>query len=157
MRVSEPQDSPQPCPHDCADLVIKRFGRFGPATLTASGFAINGASVDVQIDTLFPGTMLVYPTSVEKLGLKKEAKAKHKEVFPFTQGGLKLARADGMIESFNGVQFMPDAPVYFLTSDEPPPSVQFDATVGSGLLSRAVVSFDFKSMHMWMDPAATDH
>lgn len=155
VRVSEPQDAAQPCPRDCTDLLIKRFGRFGPATLTTQGFTINGQAVDVQVDTLFTGTMLVYPTSVEKLGLKKEAKSKHKELFPFTQGGLKLARAEVAQESYGRMQLMLDAPVYFLTPDEPPPSVQFDATVGSGLLNRAVVTFDFRGMHMWMDPSTT--
>lgn len=154
IRVSEPQDAAQPCPHDCSELVVKRFGRFGPVTLTAGGFAVNGQPINVQIDTLFTGTMLIYPTSVEKLGLKKDAKAKHKDFFPFTQGGLKLARADGATESFRGVQLMQDAPLYFLTSDEPSPSVQFDGVVGDALLNRGLVSFDFKSMHMWIEPAA---
>ncbi len=156
VRLSEPQEAAQPCPHACSDLVIKRFGRFGPATLTTDGFALNGLPVDVQIDTLFTGTMLVYPTSLEKLGLKKQAKSKHKEQFPFTQVGLKLARADGATESYQGIQLMIDAPLYFLTPDEPPPSVQFDATVGSGLLSRGAATFDFKGMHMWIESTSTN-
>jgi hypothetical protein len=155
VRISEPQQAAKPCPHACSNLVIKRFGRFGPATLTTEGFALNGLPVDVQIDTLFTGTMLVYPTSVEKLELKKQAKSKHKEQFPFTQGGLKLARADGATESYEGIQLITDAPLYFLTPDEPPPSVQFDATVGSGLLSRGVTTFDFKGMHIWMESTST--
>lgn len=153
VRISEPQDAVLPCPQQCSDLVIKRFGRFGPATLTTRGFAVNGQAVDVQIDTLFTGTMLIYPSSAERLGLKKQAKSKHKEMFPFVQGGLKLSRADGASETYQGIQLIPEAPVYFLTSDEPPPSVQFDATVGNSLLSHGLVTFDFKGMHMWMEVA----
>lgn len=153
VRISEPLDSAQPCPYDCNDLVIKRFGQFGPATLTARGFAVNGQPVDVQIDNLFTGTMLVYPASVEKLGLKKEAKAKHKESFPFTQDGLKLARAEAATESYGSIQLLENAPIYFLTPDEPAPPVPFDAKVGSRLLSQGIVTFDFKGMRMWMEPA----
>ena len=153
VRVSEPQSAPQPCPHTCSDLVIKHFGGFGPVTLTADGFTLNGQSLDAQIDTLFTGTMLVYPGAVEKLGLKKESKAKHKEVFPFTQGGLKLARVDGATEGFRDLQLIQNAPLYFATSDAHLPAVHFDGTVGSGLLSHATVTFDFKGMHMWMEPS----
>ncbi len=153
LRISTPEADAPACPRVCSDVVIKHFGNYGPVTLTTAGFAINGQPVDVQIDTLFTGTMLIYPASVEKLGLKKEAKAKHKEFFPFTQGGLKLAEFDGASEAFRDVPLMADAPVYFMTSDDHAPAVQFDATIGSGLLSRAVVTFDFKGMHFWMDAA----
>lgn len=153
LRISTPESSATACPHVCSDLVIRHFGNYGPVTLTTTGFTINGQPVDVQIDTLFTGTMLVYPASVEKLGLKKEAKAKHKEFFPFTQGGLKLARFDGASEMFRNIPLFADAPVYFMTSDDHPPAVQFDATVGSGLLSHAVATFDFKGMHFWIDAA----
>ncbi len=154
VRVSEPQDAPQPCPHSCSDLVIKHFGNYGPVTLTADGFAIDGQPVDAQIDTVFTGTMLVYPASVDKLGLKKQAKAKDKELFPYTQSGVKLARFDGAAESYRDLPVVQNAPLYFFTSDDHPPAVQFDVTVGSGLLSHAAVSFDFKGMHMWMDSTA---
>lgn len=151
VRISEPQSTAQPCPHACSDVVIKHVGSYGPATLTADGFAINGQPVVAQIDTLFTGTMLVYPEAVQKLSLKKEAKAKHKELFPFVEGGIRLARFDGAAESFHDVQLGQDAPLYFFTSENAPPAVQFDVTVGSGLLSHAKVSLDFKGMHLWMD------
>lgn len=150
VRISSPEEAGQACPQNCSDLLIKHFGNYGPATLTAGGFTVNGQAVDVQIDTLFTGTMLIYPTAVEKLGLKKESKGKHKEFFPYTQGGVKLGRFDGAAESFRDMPLMQDAPLYFFTSDDHPPAVQFDATVGSGLLSHAIVTFDFKGMHMWM-------
>ncbi len=153
VRISEPQDDAQPCPRSCSELVIKHFGGFGPVTLTADGFTLNGQPIDAQVDTLFTGTMLVYPGSVEKLGLKKESKSKHKETFPYTQGGLRLARADGATESFRDVPLMQNAPLYFGTADDHLPAVKFDATVGSGLLSHATLTFDFKSMHMWMEAA----
>jgi hypothetical protein len=153
VRVSEPQDSAPVCPHTCSDLVIKRFGGFGPATLTTKGFSVDGQPVDVQLDTTFTGTMLIYPEAAKQLGLKKKAKAKHSEVFPFTQGGVKLVRADGATEAYERLTLLEDAPIYFWQADQPAPSVRFDGTVGSGLLSRGVVTFDFKGMHMWMERA----
>lgn len=155
LRISTPESRAPACPRVCSDLVIKHFGNYGPVTLTTTGFTLNGLPIEVQIDTLFTGTMLVYPASVEKFGLKKEAKSKHKEFFPFTQGGLKLARFDGISETFRDLPLLSDAPVYFMTADDHPPAVQFDATVGSGLLSHAVVTLDFKGMHFWMDAAGS--
>ena len=36
-------------------------------------FAVNGKEITAQIDSLFGGTMLIYPTSVEKLGFPRSA------------------------------------------------------------------------------------
>ena len=88
LRISEPQTVAQPCPHECSDLVIKHVGHWGPVTITTTGFTVNGQPVDAQLDTLFTGTLLIYPGSVEKLALKKESKAKPKEMFPFTHDTL---------------------------------------------------------------------
>ena len=153
LRISEPQADAQPCPGECSDLVIKHVGSWGPVTLTAKGFAVNGQPVDAQLDTLFTGTMLIYPGSVEKLGLKKQSKSKPKEQFPYTQDGIKLARADDGTVTFRGIPLLQDGPLYFGTKDESLPAVQFDATVGMGVLSRATAAFDFKGMHFWMESA----
>ena len=152
VRVSEPLSDPQPCPHICGDMIARRVGQYGPATLTSTGFEIDGQPVAVQIDTLFTGTALIYPNSVEKLGLKKVNKGKTKEDFPYMQGGVKLAKADGHTLSFRGTTLLQDGPLYFWNSkEEAPPSVTFDATVGTALLNRATVTFDFKGMHMWVE------
>jgi Aspartyl protease len=151
VRISQPQETAQQCPQPCSDLVETRIGKHGPRTLTAKGFAVYGQPVDAQIDTLFTGTMLVYPGSVQKLGLKKEAKAKRKELFPYIENGIKLARYDGAAESFHDVSLVEDGPLYFFTPKDTPPVVDFDVTVGSGLFSRAVVTFDFKGMHIWVE------
>jgi hypothetical protein len=154
LRISEPQTDAQPCPRDCSDLVIKHAGNWGPVTLTTAGFTVNGHPVDAQIDTLFTGTMLIYPGSVEKLELKKESKAKPKELFPYTQGGMKLARSDAGAVSFRGIPLLQNGPLYFGTKDANLPAVHFDATVGMGVLSRATATLDFKGMHFWMESAA---
>ncbi|MBV8895634.1 MAG: hypothetical protein JO051_03915, partial [Acidobacteriaceae bacterium] len=91
VRLSEPLDTAQPCAQICTDLVVKHIGGYGPVTLTTSGFSLNGQPINVQLDTLFTGTMVIYPDSVKKLDLKKLVKAKHKELFPYFQGGIQLA------------------------------------------------------------------
>lgn len=151
LRISEPQAGVQACPHECSDLVVKHVGHWGPVTLTTTGFTVNGQPVEVQLDTLFTGTMLIYPGSVERLALKKESKAKPKEMFPFIGSGLRLARADAGQVAFRGVSLLDSGPLYFGAKDSSLPQVQFDATAGMGLLSRAVVTFDFVGMHFWMD------
>jgi hypothetical protein len=150
LRISEPQTDIQPCPSSCTQMAIKHFGQFGPVTLTEEGFEVNGQPVDAQVDTLFTGTMLIYPKSVEKLGLKRVKKGKAKDFFPFTQGGIELLRTTGASESYRGISLLADAPLYFTPSDEGFPKMQFDATIGLGLLSQAVVTFDFKAMRMWL-------
>jgi Aspartyl protease len=154
LRVSEPQEDAAPCPGSCTNLVIKHVGHWGPVTLTTTGFAVNGQAVEAQIDTLFTGTILIYPAAVERLGLKKESRAKPKEQFPFTQGGVKLARSDAGAVSFEGAPLLAEGPIYFGTKDASLPDVQFDATVGMGIMSRVKATFDFKSMRFWMESAA---
>ena len=152
IRVSEPENESADCPHVCGDLIRQRMGQYGPATLTATGFEVNGQPVTAQIDTLFTGTMLIYPRSVERLGLKKASKTKSKDEFPYIQSGLKLGHSDGFALSFRGTALMPDGPLYFWSAkEEAPPSVTFDATVGTALLSRGIVTFEFKGMHFWID------
>lgn len=153
VRISEPLDAPQTCPQTCSDLKVEHVGKYGPLTLTTTGFTVNGQAVGAQIDTLFTGTMLIYPDSVQKLGMKKLAKAKHKEFFPYVQGGVKLAQADNAAETWQSVQLGEDLPLYFFTSDDHPNAVSYDATVGSGLLSHATAVFDFKGMHFWLEIA----
>src|SRR5207245_11559092 len=46
VRVSEPLKQAIPCPNTCSEMVIKHFGQFGPVTLTADGFEVNGQRVD---------------------------------------------------------------------------------------------------------------
>jgi hypothetical protein len=102
---------------------------------------------------MFNGTMLIYPDAVKKLGLKKFDKTKRKDFFPYLQGGMKLAQADGASEAFENLQLGADLPLYFFTSDDHPSSGSYDATVGSGLLSQATAVFDFKGMHFWLETA----
>lgn len=154
VRISEPLDAAQPCPQACTELVVKHFGGYGPVTLTTTGFSVNGQPLNVQLDTQFTGTMLIYPDFVKKLGLKKLAKSKHKEFFPFVQGGLSLAQAEGATEAWQTTQLGPSTPVYFFDSDDAHTNpVNFDATVGSGLFAQSVAVFDFKGKHFWVEMA----
>jgi hypothetical protein len=153
LRISEPMPTPVDCPRDCGDLSTRRFGQYGPPTLTAAGFEIEGKEVDAQIDTLFTGTMFVYPPAVETLELTDVNKAKHKEEFPFMQGGLRLTRGIGVNYTYHRDALLNDSPVYFWSSkEEAAPKPGFDATVGTGLLSRALFTFDFKANKIWMEP-----
>lgn len=150
IRLSEPLDGPATCPQTCTELVPRHVGNYGPVTITTSGFSINGQPVIAQIDTMFKGTILIYPDAVNKLDLKKLAKAKKKELFPFLQGGVKLAEAEGATEAFGSIELGQDRPVYFFASDDRPGALAYDATVGNGLLSQATAVFDFKGMKFWL-------
>ena len=68
VRLSEVLSGDVACPGKCGELSTPTFGKKGPPILVATGFSVNGKAITAQIDSLFGGTMLIYPTSVEKLG-----------------------------------------------------------------------------------------
>jgi hypothetical protein len=152
MRVSEPITTPQPVSANSSDLIIKHFGNYGPATIVTPGFSVNGQPIEAQIDTLFTGTMMIYPESVKKLALEKQSKARQKEDFPFW-GGVKLVRGNAETEGFGNLQLFQNAPLYFATADAAThtPEGQFDATVGTGLFLGTAVTLDFVDKKIWME------
>ncbi|HEX4751022.1 MAG TPA: hypothetical protein VH302_15890 [Bryobacteraceae bacterium] len=153
VRISEPLDSEQPCPHDCTQLVVRHVGKYGPVTITSDGFSVSGKPVQAQIDTMFTGTMLIYQDFVKQLGLNKLAKAKHKEFFPYLLGGVRLAQAEGPSLGYNGMVIY-DIPLYFFDKEDAHEDpANYDVTVGSGLFSHGTAVFDFKGNHFWLEPA----
>ena len=81
--VSEVLTTDARCPNFCGTVTHLTFGKKGPPIVVTTGFNVNGKPVTVQIDTLYTGTMLIYPTSVEKLGLPDHEHAAKKADFPF--------------------------------------------------------------------------
>jgi len=123
-------------------LALITFGNAGPPIVTSTGFSVNGKPVVVaQVDTLYAGTMLVYPDAVDKLGLTAAAKTKEREHFAYTDGGVDMLKSTAK-EEFAGTT-MGDQPVYFTTPGVHTPDGLFDATVGIKLLLGRVVTFDF--------------
>ena len=100
---------------------------------------------------MFTGTMLIYPTSVEKLGLTKESKSEVKKYIAFTDGGVDMFQATAATEGFGGRTLLSDAPLYFAGPKVHLPDGLFDATVGDALLRGHVATFDFHSMIFWLD------
>jgi len=155
LQISEPLKDAAWCARACGDLTVKHFGKFGPVTITTNGFTLNGRPVIAQIDTLFKGTMLVYPDSVDKYLFKKEKKGKGRKVFPFTQNGIETIEVPGVSFAFRDLELIHAAPLYLTTNDENYTNMQFDATVGLALLEHAKVTFDFKGNHMWLEAASS--
>jgi len=122
-------------------LKLIPFGNAGRPIVTSTGFSVNGKPVLAQVDTLYGGTMLIYPTAVEKLGLTDIAKTKEREHFPYTDGGVDMLKGIAK-EDFAGRPFG-DQPLYFATPEVHTPDGLFDATVGMKLLAGHTVVFDF--------------
>jgi hypothetical protein len=153
LRISDPLADALPCPRDCRELKSETFGAYGPRTLVAEGFEIQGQPVRAQVDTMFSGTMLLYPNAENAIDSRQIQKSRHKQEFPFTQGGLKLTQGMTVDYTFDKDTLLTDAPVYFWGDKEiAAPSVSFQATIGTNLLSRARFTFDFKSWKIWMEP-----
>lgn len=152
MRISEPLTTPQTVPANSADLIVKHFGKYGPVTIVTPGFSVNGQPIEAQIDTLFTGTILIYPESVKKLNLVKLSKSRKKEDFPFW-GGVKLVRGDAETESFGNLELLQNAPIYFTTPEASThtPEGQFDATVGIALLTGTLTTLDFVDRKIWLE------
>ena len=117
------------------------FGKSGPLALTTTGFSVNGKPVVAQVDTLFAGSMLVFPDAVEKLGLTDLTKTKAREHFPYTFGGVDMIKASAT-EDFSGKP-LGDQTVYFATPEVHLPDALFDAKIGFKLLAGHTVTFDF--------------
>jgi hypothetical protein len=150
VRFSDVLTGDVKCPAQCGDLTTPTFGKRGPPILVATGFSVNGKAITAQIDSLFSGTMLIYPTSVEKLGLVEEAKSTKKERIKYTDGGVDMMRSVAAAEAFEGRALAKDAAVYFAGPEVHLPDGMFDGTVGHALLEHSVVVMDFKGMRVWL-------
>jgi hypothetical protein len=150
VSVSDVLTADVPCPGFCGTITLPTFGKQGPPIVVASGFQVNGQPVDVQIDTLYTGTMLIYPTSVEKLGLTAQQNSTKTRFFQHTDGGVDMIEGTAQKESFGPADLKTDATLYFATPKVHTPDGMFDGTVGHELFTGHVVTLDFHTHHFWM-------
>lgn len=153
VRVSEPLKTELPCPGFCGTLTTPTFGKQGPPIVVSTGFSVNDKPVTAQVDTLFTGTMLIYPPSVEKLGLADLARTTKKRFFKYTDDGVEMLEAQSQVESFGDRALAQSAPLYFATAAVHLPDGMFDATVGHELFTHSVLSLDFHDMKLWLSPS----
>jgi len=147
----EISDAPSTTVGESGTLSYPTFGHQGPSIVATTGFAVNGKPITVQVDTLYTGTLLIYPTSVSRLGLDAAAAVTATRNFPFTDGGVPMIESKAARESFAGSDLMKDAPLYFATGKVHTPDGLFDGTVGNALLNGHRITFDFKSNRFWLD------
>ena len=132
-------------------LSYPTFGKRGPHIVTTTGFQVNGQSITAQIDTLYSGSVLIYPTSVDKLSLKNQAESTKSEFFPYTDGGVQMTTSVAATEGFGGKTLLKNAPLYFATPKVHLPNGLFDGTVGDALFEGRVLTFDFHGQHFWIE------
>jgi hypothetical protein len=140
-------------PPDAGTLKLITFGDNGPPVLVGSPFTVNSKRVRAQIDTVFTGTMLVYDSAIEGLGLAKKGTP---ELFRYTSGGVNLLSAPVQSVGFGTGVILSDAPVYFTGDGKNPvhqPDGLFEATVGNALFAHSVVTMDFHAMTIDVQPA----
>jgi hypothetical protein len=150
VSVSDVLTADVPCPGFCGTITHPTFGKQGPPIVVATGFQINGEPLNVQIDTLYTGTMLIYPTSVEKFGLTAQQSSTKTRLFPFTDGGVEMIEGIALKESFGTNDLKENATLYFATPKVHTPDGMFDGTVGHELLTGHIVTLDFHTHHFWM-------
>ncbi|HXN74631.1 MAG TPA: retropepsin-like aspartic protease [Candidatus Acidoferrales bacterium] len=150
VRFSDPLTAELACPGFCGTMTTPTFGKRGPPIIVSTGFSVNAKPITAQIDTLFSGTMLIYPPSVKKLDLSEEAKTTKKQLFKYTDGGVDMMEAQSKTEAFGTLVLAKNAPLYFATSAVHLPDDLFDATVGHELFEHSVLSLDFHDMKLWM-------
>ena len=144
VSLSAPLDSAVECKGSCGVLEYPTFGKKGPPIVLTKSFAVNGKPLSVQVDTCYTGTLVVYPNAVSRLGLDAESQSTVKEFFPNTDGGVNMLKAAAKNVSFEGLSLVDGPTVYFATPEVHTPDGMFDGTVGLGVLSGSVVTFDFK-------------
>lgn len=137
-------------PHDAGTLTYPTFGQKGPPIVATTGFQVNGKSITVQVDTLYAGTLLIYPTSVGKLGLDAEAAGVKVRRFPFTDDGVDMIQGRANDESFGNKTLKKNAALYFATPKVHLPDGMFDGTVGGELFVGHSITFDFHANRFWI-------
>ena len=140
-----------PCRSRCGTISYPTFGKEGPPIVVATGFELNGQPVTMQVDSLFAGTMLIYPTSVSKLGSDDEARNRKVRKFPYTDGGVDMLEGRAASEGFAGRSLLTEAPIYFATPDVHLPDGMFDGTVGAELFAGHVITLNFHTDQLWID------
>jgi len=151
LSYSEKLSAAIPCGDSCGTMTTPTFGKKGPSILVTTGFEVNGKPISAQIDTLFAGSMLIYPTSIEKLELKDAAKSERKQFFNFTDDGVEMIEGTAKSESFGEKMLAVNAPLYFATPAVHLPDGMFDGTVGHALFKSSVLWLDLHDMKMRME------
>jgi len=149
IRFTNPITTPVPAgaSEAAGSLRLITFGESGPPVVVGSPFSVNGKSVHAQIDTVFTGTLLIYDSALDTLGLKKEGPA---ELFKYTDGGVELlaGRSDSIGFGKRGLVGGAHT-LYYVGMGKNPvhqPDGRFEATVGNALFAHCVVTLDFHAM-----------
>jgi hypothetical protein len=138
------------------ELKLITFGKEGPPIVVGSGFMVNRKAVSAQIDTCYTGTLLVYTDAISGLGLEPAAKQGKPKYFPYTDGGVSMNEASAESVAFGSyVLSQRPALVYFPGQSGNPvhqPDGLFEATAGNALFVNSVVTLDFHSMKLSVQP-----
>jgi hypothetical protein len=137
-------------PLNSGKITLPTFGPHGPPIVVTTAFSVNGRPISVQIDTLYAGTLLIYPESVDRLGLSVQQQAKALRTFPFTDGGVQMIEGHAERMGFGERGLTEAVPIYFATPGVHTPDGMFDGTVGQELFTGHVLTFDFHSHHFWI-------
>ncbi len=150
VRVSEPLTANVRCPGFCGDVTTPDFAKDDPPVLVTTGFSVNGKPITARIDTLYTGTMSIYPTSVAKLDLQAASGVNATQFFKYTDGGVSMREGHARMEGFGSKALAHNSALFFTTPQVHAPDGTFDGTVGAGLLTGHVVYLDLHSNHFWM-------
>lgn len=139
-----------------SELKLITFGKQGPPIVVGRGFTVNGKAVSAQIDTCYTGTLLIYDQAIDPLGLKSTAAHGQPQYFPYTDGGVNMNAATVESVGFGPyVLSRQPAKIYFSGTAANPvhqPDGLFEATVGNALFAHSVVTLDFHSMKITVQP-----
>jgi hypothetical protein len=154
MRVLAAQPASARAPG--SELKLITFGKQGPPIVVGSGFSVNGKAVSAQVDTCYTGTLLVYTEAIRSLGLERTAWQGKPQYFPYTDGGVNMNATTVESVAFGAYVLSPrPALVYFpgqIGSPVHQPDGLFEATVGNALFTHSVVTLDFHSMRLTVEP-----
>jgi hypothetical protein len=126
------------------------FAKNDPPVLVTTGFTVNGKPVTAQIDTLYTGTIFIYPAAITKLNLQTESGTNGARLFSYTDGGVSMREGHAKTEAFGSKALAHDAALFFAAPQMPAPDGALDGAVGAGLLSGHIIYLDLHSKHFWM-------
>jgi hypothetical protein len=150
VRISDPLTAKLTCGGFCGDVTTPTFGKNGPPILVTTGFSVNGKPITAQIDTMYIGTMLIYPEAIAKLDLSATSGVNATQFFKYTDGGVSMREGKARSESFGSKALAHNVALFFTTPQVHQADGLFDGTVGLGLLNGHVVNIDLHSQHFWL-------
>ena len=121
-----------------AVLTFEQYQPRSPKLLTFDGFAVNGTPITVQLDTMWTGNAILFPTKFATTPAFAPSGAPSRT---YEEGDLSAVTVNNV--TFAGKPFATDLIAYVPAGKASVPTTRLAGVVGTGMFSGRVVTLDF--------------